>query len=411
MPRPKVTVVATNDNLNIQGPTSFGTCVVMVASPAAPVAGYGVAFQVKSATEAKAAFAQAGNEKVVEAFDYFFAEAPVGTVVNVVAMAQATTLQTLVATANIEKGLNNAQGKARLAAVIKFPAGGYTPVTTNGFDVDVHNAVTDAQTIANTWGAKPKGFRIFVQGYGFTTVAAAKDYSTSAYRNVMIVVGTVNGETANSTMLALGRAAKAKPQENIGKVKSGSLNIAEAVAVAIAGVAPESVSETDLDTLNDKRYITFEKNQEASGYVLTDDNMLCDPTDDYNNLRNGRVMDNMTRIAFATYYHELKDDVDVDENGRLDSAVEKGLETAVESEIDDQIRNQLSKKNGIANVDCLVNPDPTAYASLYAKAGIESPNFNIIETETVYLFILGQPKGNLKQIMAYCGFTATTTTA
>jgi hypothetical protein len=410
MARPKVTVVATNDNLNIQGPTDFGTCVVMVAAPVAPVAGYGVAFQVKSAAEAATAFVQTGNEKVVTAFEYFFAEAPVGTEVNVVAMARTTTLEALVATANIEKGLNSASGKARLVGVIKFPdTGVYTPTITTGFDVDVHNAVEDAQTIAATWGAKPKGFRVMIEGYGFTTVSAAKDYSSEAFRNVAVVVGKVDGETSYSLMLALGRAAKVQPQENIGKVKSGSLVIGAAVAVTIAGTAPEAVSSTDLDSLHTKRYITFEKNEEASGYVFNDDNMLCDPTDDYNNLRHGRIMDNITRIAYSTYYHELKDDVEVDDDGRMDSAVEKSLETSVESNIDDELRNQLSKKNGIANVDCLVNPDATAYASLYAKAGISSPNFNIIETGTVYLFILAQPKGCIKQILAYCGFTATTT--
>jgi hypothetical protein len=408
MARPKVTVVVTNDNLNIQGATSFGTTVIMVAAPVAPVAGYGVAFQVKSATEAQTAFAQVGNEKVVTAFNYFFAEAPVGTEVNVVAMAQTTTLQTLVATANIEKGLNAANGNARLIGVIKFPAGGYTPVTTNGFDADVHLAVADAQTIANTWTAKPKGFAVMIEGYGFTTVAAAKDYSTDSYRNVAVVVGKIEGETSYSTMIALGRAAKLQPQENIGKVKAGSLNIAASAAVTIAGTAPESVTSTDLDTLHSKRYITFEKNEEASGYVLSDDNMLCKPTDDFNNLRHVRIMNNITRVAYKTYYHELKDDVEVDDNGRLDSAIEKNLETMVESNIDGELREQLSKKNGFANADCLVNPDPVKYASLYNKAGITSPNFNIIETSTVYLFILAQPKGCLKQIMAYCGFTATT---
>jgi len=406
--RPKVNITLSNGNLGLQAPSENGTCVVLVASPIAPVAGYGVPFLIKNIAQAKAAFIQAGNEAVVLVFEKaFFAEAPEGIKVYVLAMAPTVTLQTLVAAANAEKALNMATGAARLLAAIKFPSGSYTPVITTGFDGDVHSAVTDATTLAAAWFAKKKPFRYFIEGFGFTTAAAAKDYSTTTNRHGHIVVGNVDNGTAFATMLALGRAAKAQPQQNIGRIKSGSLAIAETSVVKIGTVLVDQTPDADLDLLYDKRYITFEKNAIASGYVFNDDNSLTVVTDDYNNLRYGRIIDNATRIAFETYYRELKEDVDVDDDGRLSAAVEKALETAVETNIDAQMRAQLSKKqDGTADVECLVNPDPAAYAGLYAANNIDIPNFNALQSGSCYLFIALRPKACLKQLNVFLGFTA-----
>lgn len=409
MSRPKVDVIITNGNLGLRAPSEDGYSIVLVASPAAPVVGYGVAKLVTTLAEIKTEFAAVGNEPVIEAFEKgFFAEAAEGTKVIFLAMAQATNLETLFAVANAEKALNLGAGAARLLAAIKFPAGGYTPTTTDGFDQDVHNAVVDAQTLAAAWNAKKKGFRYFVQGYGYTNAGAAKDYSAEAYRNGGIVVGSVADETATATLLALGRAARIQIQENIGKVKTGSLNIDPADSVKIGATEADQVSNADLNILHTKRYITFEKNEIASGYVWNDDNTLTVVTDDYNNFRHGRIIDKAQRIADKEYYEELKDDVEVDENGRLSAVSEKALETKIESAIDADMRANLSKrKDGSADVTCLINPPVETYAALYAKNGITNPNFNIIQSETIYLFLFLKPKGSLKYINVYVGLTAT----
>ncbi len=405
--RPKVTVAITNGNLNLQGPSENGTTVLLIASPIAPVAGYGVAFTVKSAAEIKVAFAQVGNETVVAAINNgFFAEAPEGTALHILAMAPATSLATLALAANAEKALMLAGGKARLLAMVKFPSGGYTPTITDGFDADVHAAVIAIQTLADSWQLQNKGFRAIVQGYGFTTAAAAKDYNTYAYRNAAIIVGSIANETATATLLAAGRAAFIQPQQNLGRVKTGSLKIAQASAVKIAAVSADLVPPADLESLHSKRYITFEKNAIAAGYVFNDDNMLTIETDDYNNLRHGRVIDNAQRVAFTAYYEELKDDVDVDADGRVATVVEKALQTKIESAIDQAMRAQLSKKtDGTADVICLVNPDAVQYAALYSRNNI-LPNFNLIQSNTIYLFLSLKPKGCLKYINVYLGLTA-----
>ncbi|MBS0647389.1 MAG: hypothetical protein JSR97_12490 [Verrucomicrobia bacterium] len=407
MLRPRVNITAMNGGLNILPPSEFGTSAVLVAAPVAPAAGYGTAFLVKSKAQIKTAFGQAGNEAVLAALQAFFNEAPEGTKLFVLAMASTTNMETMLAEANASKVLTT--GNVRLMAAIKFPGGSYVPDIEDGFDTDVNAAVIAAQTLADTYFQKKKPFRAIVEGFAFDGVAdTAKDYGASSYRNVAICVGNVDGSTALATMLLLGRAAGSQPQQNIGRIKSGSIKIAETSVIKIGSVLVDSYTDEDLDTLWEKRYITPEKNQTASGYVWNDDNMLTISTDDYNSLRNGRVIDNAVRVAFSTYYQELKDDVDVDEEtGRISGAVEKALENAVEVSIDRLLGGQLSsKKDGTANVECMVNPDPVQYEMLYTKNGIQNPNFNLLQTNQIFLFVRCKPKGVLKFIDVYLGFTS-----
>lgn len=410
MPRPGVSVNIMNGQLGIQGPSENGITALVLATPAAPTGtAYGTAFTVKTKADVIAKFADPLNAAVVTALnDGFYAEAPEGTELHITCMAQVTQLDTLAAAANVEKSLNIAAGKARLVGVVKFPAGAYVPTVANGFDTDVHAAVPVLQAVSNTWMAAKKPFRFFVQGYACSGApGAATDYATTTNRNGAIVAAELNGSAAIATLIVMGRAAKAEPQQNIGRVKSGSLNTVANWALTIGGTAIASVTDATLNSYWDKRYITLEQNQIAAGFIVTDDNTLTAVTDDYNNVRHGRVIDNAVRIAFSTYYKELKDDVDVDENGRLAVVAEKALQTAIETDIDADMRAQLSKKpDGRGDVTCLVNPDYAANIAIYNQNGITTaPNFNLLQTGTVYLFVKLKPKGCLKYVNVFVGFT------
>jgi hypothetical protein len=300
-------------------------------------------------------------------------------------------------------------GNIRLVAFVKYPPADYVATASNGFDEDVTAAVIAAQSLAGSWFQKKQPFRFFIDGYGYTSETDAKDYSSASYRNGCIVVGNIDGSTQKLTVQILGKAAAMQPQQNIGRIKSGSLNIPETSTVYIGETPIDQVDSAVLDTLHDKQYITLERNQIADGYVVTDDPALTSVTDDYNNLRYGRVIDNATRIAFLTYYQQLKDDVDVDEDtGELATIEIKSLENAINTAIDQNMRSQLSLKNdGTADVTTLINPDPTAYAALYAENNIEMPNFNLLQTGSVYIFCLLKPKGCLKYINVFLGYAST----
>jgi hypothetical protein len=406
--RPQVNIALMNGQLGLTGPPEFGTCGLLVAAPAAPVAGYGTPFICKSSKAVETAFAQDENMALRNLIiNRFFAEAAEGTSLYILAMAQTTTLTTLLAPVNADKLLTLAGGAVRLMGVIKFPdMEEYEPAIDGGFDEDVHTAVAAAQTLADNWFLNKKPFRVLIEGFGFTNADDALSYENNTKRNVAIVVGAIGDSTAAALLQVLGRASNSAPNRNIGRIKSGSLNIPEVDSIKIGNVLIENVPVADLDLLHDKRYISFERNEIASGVVVTNDNMLTAITDDYNNLAYGRVIDNATRIAFNTYYRELKDDVEVNEGGRLAPVVEKALENSIESSIDQFMRGQLSlKRDGTSDVECLVNPDPVKYAPLYAANDLSNPNFNILQTGNVYLFLQLRPKGSLKYLNVFLGFT------
>jgi hypothetical protein len=413
MARTSVNIGLTNGGLNITGPSEFGTSALIVSTPAAPTAGYNIPFVIKSKIDADKAFPQETNIDILNAIkEGFYGEAPAGTKLYIVCKPQVTTLTQLVNPSNVEPALLAAGGQIRLVAFGKLPDKNIAVINTEGFDSDVHTAVSDAQTLANTWFNKKQPFRFFIQGSAYSgNSAEAKDYQLTNYRNGHIVVGTVKtndvaGELF-ALMIALGRVARIDPNVNIGRVKTGSLLIDDTYEVYIGQILVDNVPDSDLDTLYEKRYITFEKNAIATGYLFNDDNSLVTPTDDFNNLRNGRVIDNAVRIAFATYYKELKDDVDVVEGGRLSPVVEKALETQIEVDINQQIGSQLSQNSdGRADVICLVNPDPVTFAALYSQNGIDNPNLNLFSNGNVYLFVSMRPKGCIKHINVFLGFTA-----
>lgn len=406
MARPRVRVSVLNGGLQQQGPTSFGDSAVLVASPAAPAAGYGVAFLVKSKKQINTALSQVANAEVAAALRVFYDEAPEGTKLYVMCMAQTTTLATLMASANADKVLNAGAGAVRLLGAIKFPAGGYVPTITGGLDADVHAAVSAAQTLAEGWLAQNKPFRAIIEGYAYLNAASLQDYATATNDNVACFIGSVNGSTARATMLALGRAAKLQSHVNIGRVKSGSLNLADADVVRIGNTLVDQVASVDLDTIHEKRYMTFERNENAPGFIISDDVMLTSPTSDYSSLANGRVIDNAVRVAYRTYYRELKDDVDVDENGRIAIENEKALENAIELAIASQMPGQLSaNQDGTPAVTAVVNPSPDEFPQLYEDNNIPTPNLNLLQTGSIYIFIRMRPKGYLRDISLFLGYS------
>jgi len=407
MARPGTDIALMNGQLGITPPSEFGTSLLMVAAPAAPTAGYGTMFIIKSKADAKTAFANSGNAGLLKAIvSGFFAEAPEGNTLYVVAMAQTTTLTQLADAANVEKALIPAKGAIRMVAFIKYPAGSYAPTVTNGFDADVHTAVTAAQALANTWLAKKKPIRCFIQGFACTGApAAALDYAVTTNRNCFVVAPEVALDGGLSTLLFLGRAVKVNPQQNVGRILSGSLNIDPTFSVTIGSVNIESLSDTILDGYFAKRYITFEPNKASSGFVISDDIALVAGTDDYNNLAYGRVSDNLIRIADRVYYLQVKNDVDVDEDGRIDMVIEKALENKIIDAVNQEMGGQLSSnRDGTASVVCRINPDPVLFASLYSDNNINTPNLNLLQAGKLYVFVTGRPKGCLRNISIYIGY-------
>ena len=400
MGNPKVSVNLTKSNLGIVPADLSGVMGLVAAIPAANTSGYGVAVLIKSKAQAAAELADTNNAAILAAIQNgFYGEVAEGAPLYCVFVAQSTTLsaQADIANAYVAAIKTLSSYTVRAIAFVKYPGGGYTPTITNGIDTDVDAAVTKATAQAVAAKALNKPIEFLIQGYAATTAAAQKDYTTTQNPNVHIVIAGEAGDTVIPVLRALGVKASDRPSRNIGRVQRGSLNIAGGTAITIGTSAIGAISATNLDTFHDKGYITYVVNENEPGYLFNDDVSLVAATSDYSTWANNAVIGEAMRIAYATYYKSLKDDVDVDPTtGRVDVSIEKYLQQTIEDAITKQLGTSISA------VGALVNPDTTQYAALYANAGI-TPNTNLLQTGSLYIFLTVTPKGYTKSITVVLG--------
>lgn len=402
MANPKVSVTLNASNLGIIGAGEAGTFAIIAAIAAANTSGYGVPVLIKSKAQAAAELADAANAALLTAIQKgFYGEVAEGTPLYCIFVSNSNMLADIAdVTNNYFSALQNfSLKKIRAFALLRIPQVGETPTITDGFDEDVHTAVPKAQEAATAWINQNKLIDVLVQGKGFTNETDALDYSAEDYPQTHIVIGNVDGNEMYSVLQALGRKAAFDPHKNIGRVLSGSLSITSAAVVKLGATKVSDYDSVDLDTLHDKRYIFYVVNENAAGYIFNDDLSLTAETSDYGTWANNAVIGEAMRIAYGQYYKSINDDVDVDENGRIATAIEKNLEQDVEDAINKQMGGSISA------VSALVNPDPETYPGVYANANISTPNLNLLSSGgKVYIFLTIRPKGYLKDINIFLGF-------
>ncbi len=88
-----------------------------------------------------------------------------------------------------------------------------------------------------------------------------------------------------------------------------------------------------IEELYDKGYITPRKYTGRSGYFFTDDRLACDETDDYAHLANRRVIDKAYRIVYDTLLDMMLDELEVNEDGTLQTGVVKSWQQTVEDKL------------------------------------------------------------------------------
>lgn len=398
---PNVTVNFGNSNLGIQAASAAGTFGLVAAIPEENTSGFGVAVLIKSVKQAKTELANSDNAAILKAIsEGFYGEVSEGSPLYCIFLPNTTNMEDMIHIENtVVRDLKNFSGnKLRAIGAVKFPDNSYEPTITQGFDQDIHNAVIQAQLQADLSIQQQKPIEMILQGYGATIASAAKDYTTTTNKNVHIVVGSEDGNSAISVLRALGQKASKAVQKKIGRVKSGSLKIADNASVYVGTTDIKELDNIDLATYNDKGYIVYIMNEDAPGFIFSDDVSLTDPTSDYATWSHNAVLGEAMRIAYATFYKTLKDDVDVDDNGQLGAAVETNLS----QDIIDAINKELG--GNISGVNVLINPDTTTSAGLYAAADIDNPNLNLTQSGKLYVFLTIRPKGYIKDVLVVLGF-------
>ncbi|TAN18827.1 MAG: hypothetical protein EPN37_04505 [Chitinophagaceae bacterium] len=383
MSLPSVSIQLQNGLLGQVGIGDDGVAGLICSGPAPANLTLGAPVMITSVDQAINQYGISTTTNAYRHIKQFYDEAGTGAELYIMIVPSATTMiamcdktQAFAATL-----LTYGGGKIRLLGVAKDPGSGYVPVVTAGIDQDVLGAMTNADALAAQFQGEYKPVRILLEGSAFNdTVASLQDLTLSSFNHVGIVLGSDTKSGSGCVGLALGRAAKVPPQRNIGRVKDGPLT---GITEAYLGSKTVDTDMTvgDLGTVNDKGYIFMRGFTGRSGFFWNDDKMAALPTDDYNSLARGRVIDKAIVIAYSTYVNEILDEIQVDSNGQISTAIIKSLQQLITNAINIAMGDEISGFQAFI--------DPTQ---------------NVIATGQLNIVMSITPVGYSKQIIVQLGF-------
>ena len=279
-----------------------------------------------------------------------------------------------------KKLLEDAGGKIRVLGILKKSSG--NPTISGSIDADTDKTVIKAQKLADDFAEKYFPVRVIISANNFNgNVQDLKDYSSTKFNRVSLLLANIDGEKEASIGLALGRLVSTPVQRNIGRVKDGAVELSQAYFTN--GEKVESLSSA-WDSIADKHYIFMRNFAGKSGFFFTDDPTLTTETDDFKSLTNGFVMDKVVIIAYNVLMENLGDEIAINSNGTIHPAIIKSWQNAIETNINGQM-TQRGELSGF-------------------KAYIDE-NQEVIKTGMMNVSLQLQPVGYAKYITVNIGFT------
>lgn len=206
--------------------------------------------------------------------------------------------------------------------------------------------------------------------------AALPDLTTGS-KNMVAVVSSEHGDEVG---LLIGRFASTPVQRHPGRVKDGSMPIT-------APVIGDKTIDTALDRVADnvdKGYITLTTIIGKSGYYFSNADTATSATDDYSSVMNRRVIDKAVRAAYLVYVEELKDELQINNDGTLAPSVVKHFQGLIEN----AIGLQLTANGNISN----------------ARAYVDETQ-NVLSTSKIEVTLSILPVGYSEEIVVNLGFT------
>ena len=346
----------------------------------------GTSYQIFSLKEAENLGIEATG---TNAFAYkqikaFYDQAKTGAELWLMLVTQATTMEAMADVNGVfaKKLLSDAQGKIRIIGLVK--KSGTTETIVDGLDEDVKLAVIKAQALCEDFSSRYNQVRCIVSGNKFTGVVAnLKDYTTTDFNKVAILLANTDASKEACVGLAIGRLAQISTQRKISRVKDGAVE--PLAAYFTNGVTVETL-DTAWDAIDNKAYIFLRSFANRSGYFFTSDKTLTSATDDFNSLARGLVMDEAVLIAYDTLVEELSDEIPVTTAGTIHPAIVKGWQNNIERQL-----------NGLM----------VATGKLSGVKAFIDQNQNILVTNNLEVQLQLLPVGYADFITVNIGFTTT----
>lgn len=326
---------------------------------------------------------EANNPLAYKEIKAFFSKAGIGAELWVTLFSKDTNLVDLCdKTKNdnvIKNLLDAAGGRIRLLGINRLPDISYTPITTNGIDQDVINAIINLQDLAKEYADNYKPFRALLPGLFWTgTLNNLVNLTQNTANRVSVVLASDDPINKTAAIgLTLGRLASIPVYRNIGRVKDGAI-ISEAY---FTDGSKANSKEGYWSTLHELGYIFLRSFQGKNGYYFNYDHTCSPMSDDYHQISLGRVIDKAIVLIYTTYIEELLDNVKIDESGKLHPAICSYFENKIENAINTTMSEEIS------NFSAYINPEQNVLSS-----GKLLITCNIV------------PLGTLKEIVVELGF-------
>lgn len=384
MGRPNVKITLSNGNLGRSSVSDDGVAGLLLTG-AAVEGGLELNkhYQLAGTADlAKLGVTAENNPLAYKEIVAFYAQTGEGAELHLLVVSEATTLAQMcdsAAGSPLRKLVDAGQGRIRLVGVNKTAPAEYEPDTAQGIDKDAIAAAEKAQAVIENYAEKVMPFRVLMAAPAFDaecgTLFQPRESSTNGVGFVL-----ASDDAAKHTAaigLVLGRAATLSVHQSIGRVKSGAIG----TAIYLTDGTPYAEADGMADRLHDAGYIIPIVYPRKNGAYLNGDPTAAPVTDDYAQLRYGRVIDKARIIIYATLIDEILDNVDAEEDGYLTT----GQCAAFESMIEEAVATQMNGE--IDSFACTIPREQ-----------------NILTSERIEVTAQIQPKGVVSTFKVTLGF-------
>lgn len=235
---------------------------------------------------------------------------------------------------------------------------------TNGVNVLVATAATNAAVTQAAFAAAEMPFRLLIGGTSYNgTASSTTDYGMSMVNNMCSIIIGDTSITYSSKGAAVGLFLGAKAALPAQRKNSRTRNGALTNSTAYLGSTLLATGNNDPVTLSNKHYITFTLYPLQSGIYFTTDWTLTASTDDYCYLVRGFVIDKARILAYAIYFQMIDDEIpSVPGTGLIDPGFAASLDT---------------------NIEDYLNENMTAFGNITGCTSFTTPTQNVVETDDV----------------------------
>lgn len=231
----------------------------------------------------------------------------------------------------------------------------------------IAESVTDAMPVAQAlaeWATADLYAPIFVilEGTGYAGSAEVPDLSEQAYNRVGVILGDTTANSSGACLGTLaGRLSQIPVHRNVGRVRDGALYPPE----MYLGDREVGEASSLVAALYDKAYITPRTYVGKSGYFFADDRLACESTDDYAHITNRRVIDKAYRIAYDALLEYMLDEIEVNEDGTMQTGVIKAWQQSVENAINRSMTaaGELSSGDSGEGCECYIDAKQNVLAT------------------------------------------------